>query len=351
MSSAVGTATDVVLALESVTKSYGDVVAVDRVSLDVERGELLAVLGPSGCGKSTLLRSVAGLVRINGGRIRTGGREVVGPRTWMPPERRSVGVVFQDSALFPHLSVAGNVAFGLARRAPDRDARAREMLALVGLEQMAERYPHELSGGEQQRVALARALAPGPSVVLLDEPFSHLDRNLRVHVREETVAVLRAAGATAVLVTHDQEEALAVGDRIAVMRTGRIEQVDVPTTVFHRPMSRFVATFMGEADFVPGSLTTGRARTVLGDLPVLPGTTAGPVEVMVRPHDLEVRPDEHGPATVARTEFRGATMLHELRLDDGAVLRALQPHTAPVPVGTRVAVRVVGDHPLVTFPA
>lgn len=341
----------VVLALDSVTKRYREVVAVDGVSLDVERGELLAVLGPSGCGKSTLLRSVAGLVRIDGGRIDAGGHQVAGPGTWVPPERRSVGVVFQDSALFPHLSVLDNVAFGLGRRERDRMSRAREMLGLVGLDALAQRYPHELSGGEQQRVALARALAPRPSVVLLDEPFSHLDRNLRVHVRDETVAVLRAAGATAVLVTHDQEEALAVGDRIAVMRSGRMEQVDLPATVFHRPANRFVATFMGEADFVAGSLTDGHAATALGDLAVHPGPAPGPVEVMVRPHDLTLAADDTGHATVLRTEFRGATISHDVRLDDGTVLRATQPHTAPLGVGSRVSVRVVGDHPLIAFPA
>lgn len=338
-----------VLALEAVSKRFGDVTAVDEVSLEVERGELLAVVGPSGCGKSTLLRAIAGLIRIDSGRIVISDQDVAGPKSWVPPERRSVGVVFQDSALFPHLDVAANVAFGLGRRDPHRFDRTREMLTLVGLEDLAERYPHELSGGEQQRVALARALAPGPNVVLLDEPFSQLDRNLRVRVREETVRVLRAAGATAVLVTHDQEEALAVGDRIAVTQAGRIEQVDVPEIVFHAPSSRFVATFMGEADFVPGSLSYGQVTTALGSLTVVPGTSPGAVEVMVRPHDLGVTPDEHGPAVVARTEFRGAEVLHYVAFDGGSTLRALTPHTAPLPVGTRVSVHPLSDHPLVAF--
>lgn len=339
-----------VLSLEDVTKRYGDVVAVDGVSLEVARGELVAVVGPSGCGKSTLLRSVAGLVRIDGGRIVAGGREVAGPGVWVPPERRAVGVVFQDSALFPHLSVERNVGFGLSRRDPTRGSRVREVLSLVGLEALAGRYPHELSGGETQRVALARALAPAPDVVLLDEPFSHLDRNLRVQVREETVTVLRQAGATAVLVTHDQEEALAVGDRIAVARAGRIEQVDAPEIVFHTPSSRFVATFMGEADFVPGALHGDHAATALGSLAVLPDGPSGSVDVMVRPHDLEAAPDSAGLAVVARTEFRGAAVLHHLVLDGGTTLRALLPHTSPVPVGTRVAVRSVAQHRLVAFP-
>jgi iron(III) transport system ATP-binding protein len=340
----------VVLSVDSVTKGYPGVVAVRDVSLELRQGEMVAVLGPSGCGKSTLLRAIAGLVRIDGGEIRTGDRLVAGPGTWVPPERRAVGMVFQDSALFPHLSVARNVAFGLPRDGPDRQERVQEMLRLVGLEKLADRYPHELSGGEQQRVALARALAPRPFVVLLDEPFSHLDRNLRAHVREETLHVLRAANATAVLVTHDQEEALAVGDRIAVMRSGRLEQVGVPTEVFHSPASRFVATFMGEADFLPGSVSGQKASTALGELVVQPGAPTGAVEVMVRPHDLAVSRHEHGQGVVASTEFRGATVLLGVELDDGTLLRVLQPHTVPVPVGTRVDVRAVAEHPLVAFP-
>jgi iron(III) transport system ATP-binding protein len=339
----------VVLSLDSVTKGYPGVVAVDDVSLRLRQGEILAVLGPSGCGKSTLLRAIAGLVRVDGGEIRTGDRLVAGRGTWVPPERRAVGMVFQDSALFPHLSVEGNVAFGLPRNLPDRRERVEEMLRLVGLRTLADRYPHELSGGEQQRVALARALAPRPFVVLLDEPFSHLDRNLRTQVREETLQVLRAAHATAVLVTHDQEEALAVGDRIAVMRSGRLEQVGVPTEVFHSPASRFVATFMGEADFLPGSVNGQKASTALGELAVQPGAPAGPVEVMVRPHDLVLSRDEHGNGVVVRTEFRGAASLLDVALDDGTRLRVLQPHTRPVATGIRVNVWSVAEHPLVAF--
>jgi iron(III) transport system ATP-binding protein len=337
------------LCLDAVTKRYGAVTAVDEVSLDVEQGQLLAVLGPSGCGKSTLLRAIAGLVRVDAGTIEAGGRRVAGPGVWVPPERRAIGMVFQDSALFPHLSVEDNVAFGLPRRARDRQPRAAEALALVGLEGLADRFPHELSGGEQQRVALARALAPRPVAVLLDEPFSHLDRNLRVRVRDETVAALRAAEATAVLVTHDQEEALAVGDRVAVMRAGRLEQVAEPADVFHSPASRFVATFLGEADFVPGSVRGHLASTPLGDLAVQQGAPAGDVEVMVRPHDLALTPDTEGQGVVARTEFRGATLLVTVTLDDGTTVRVVQPHTLPVPPGTRVAVRSVADHRLVAF--
>ncbi len=351
------------LDLDHVTKRYGATTALDDVSLTVSRGEMLAVVGPSGCGKSTLLRTVAGLVGVDGGRVRLAGREVAGPGVFVPPEKRGVAVVFQDLALFPHLSVAGNVAFGLgrvARRgAGERDERVAEVLDLVGLSHLSGRFPHELSGGEQQRVALARALAPRPSVVLLDEPFSHLDRGLAAHVRVEAVAVLRAADATVVLVTHDQDEALAVGDRVAVLRSGRIEQVGTPSQVFHSPASRFVATFLGEADFVPGQWDGASARTALGALPVV-GNGTGPVDVMTRPHDLTVLAEGSDLAadaaaaggavgTVVRTEFRGGSVLHHVRLADGSLLRALAPHTLAVPSGGRVVVPAPTDHALATF--
>ncbi len=337
-----------VLVLRDVCKRFGPVVALDGVSLEVESSELLAVVGPSGCGKSTMLRAIAGLVRVDSGRILAGAHEVVGPTTFVPPERRAVGVVFQDLALFPHLDVAGNVAFGLGRRLPDRDRQVREVLDLVGLGGLDRRYPHELSGGEQQRVALARALAPGPAVVLFDEPFSHLDRNLRTVVREHTVDVLRAAGATGVFVTHDQEEALAAGDRVAVMRAGRLEQVAAPEEVFHHPSSRFVATFLGEADFIPGRRTGDRVETVFGSLPVTE-TGSGHCQVMLRPHEVAVDADAAGTAVVVHTEFRGALVLHHVRLADGSVLRGMRPHSSPLAPGTAVRVRPLVDHPLAAF--
>jgi iron(III) transport system ATP-binding protein len=346
---AAGPATEPVLLLERVTKRFGDVLALDGVSLEVPRGELLAVLGPSGCGKSTMLRSVAGLTAIDGGRIVVEGREVAAPGAFVPPEQRQVGVVFQDLALFPHLSVRDNTAFGLPRRGPRHRSRVEEVLELVGIAALADRYPHELSGGEQQRVALARALAPGPSVVLFDEPFSHLDRNLRTEVREHTVAVLRADGATGVLVTHDQEEALAVGDRVAVLRSGRLEQVADPQTAFHTPATRFVATFLGEADFVRGERDGLEVETVFGRLPVTEAGS-GACDVMLRPHEVGVEADDAGPAVVSHTEFRGATVLHHLAFDDGTTLRGLRPHSTPLPVGTRARAVPLIDHPLAVFP-
>ena len=226
----------------------------------------------------------------------------------------------------------------------------------MGLGGLEHRYPHELSGGERQRVALARALAPRPAVVLFDEPFSHLDRNLRTTVRDHTVEVLRAARATGVFVTHDQDEALAIGDRVAVMRAGQFEQVSEPERVFHRPVNRFVATFLGEADFVPGERTGDRVATAFGLLPVHEGGSAsGRCLVMLRPHEVAVDEDAGAHAGVAavvtRTEFRGATVLHHVRLPDGTTLRGTRPHSAPLAVGAAVTVRAVVDHPLTAFPA
>ena len=343
------------LRLTGVTRRFGRHTAVDDVSLEVARGELIALVGPSGCGKSTLLMLVAGLQAPDAGIVEVGGRVVAGP-VWVPPEQRRVGVVFQDAALFPHLRVADNVAFGLPRGG--RGSRVEELLELVELAGLGARYPHELSGGQQQRVALARALAPRPDVVLFDEAFANLDTNLRGSVREQTVEVLRETGAAGVFVTHDQVEALAVADRVAVLRAGRLEHVAEPSAAFHRPGTRFCATFLGEADFLPGELShagddaAASARTELGDLPAHPPVAdagGGAVDVMLRPHEVEVDDDPDGPAVVVRREFRGAHVLHVVRLPSGALVRSLQPHTRTVAVGARVAVRVDRAHPLATF--
>nr|WP_222131767.1 ABC transporter ATP-binding protein [Pseudonocardia sp. C8] len=319
------------MALDGVGRRYGKVDAVRRLDLRVGDGELLAVVGPSGCGKSTALRLIAGLDRPDAGTVRLAGRLVAGPGTWVPPERRRVGVVFQDHALFPHLDVAGNVAFGLdGRPAAERRERVRTVLELVNLAGLAGRYPHELSGGEQQRVALARALAPEPAVLLLDEPFAHLDRGLRDQVRAETVAVLRRTGTTAVLVTHDQAEALAVGDRVAVLRAGRVEQLGTPPEVFHTPRNRFVATFLGEADFLPAADAgeIGAVAEADGDL------------VMLRPHDVTLRAAPDGDAVVLDREFRGGFTLYAVRLGSGRTLRALLPDSTSLRVGDRVVARI-----------
>lgn len=341
-----GSARDPVLVLESVTKRYGRSPAVRDFSLAVSDGEQVALVGPSGCGKSTTLRLVAGLEQPDEGHIRIGGTLVAGSGAWQPVERRRVGLVFQDHALFPHLTVAGNVAFGLdGAGAGHRRARVGAVLDLVEMTRFAGRYPHELSGGEQQRVALARALAPEPAVVLLDEPFSDLDRNLRVQIRAEVTVILREAGSTAVFVTHDQQEALAVGDRVAVMRAGRIEQLDVPERVFHAPANRFVATFMGDADFLPAHREDGRLLTEAGAVPVPAGLpSTGDIEVMARPHEVALHPDPQGDARVIGAEFQGAFVLYQVRLGSGRTLRSLQPHTTDYRPDTPLAVTLAHGH-------
>ncbi|HYN88168.1 MAG TPA: ABC transporter ATP-binding protein, partial [Ardenticatenaceae bacterium] len=230
-------------------KSFGDVRAVDNLSLAVRPGEVVAVLGPSGCGKTTALRLIAGFERPDAGEVRIGERVVAGRDTCLPPERRRVGLVFQNYALFPHMSVAENVAYGV-RRGQDRAARVREILSRVELDGLDARLPHELSGGQQQRVALARALAPQPEVLLMDEPFSNLDAGLRAQVRKEVREILRVTNTAVLFVTHDQEEALLMGDRVAILHAGAVEQVGAPADVFHTPATRFVAGFLGVADFI-----------------------------------------------------------------------------------------------------
>jgi iron(III) transport system ATP-binding protein len=244
-----------VIQLQNVSKRYwpGPVEAVADVSLDVREGEILTLLGPSGCGKTTTLRLIAGFEVPDSGSIHIGGRKVAGDRCWVPPERRGVGMVFQDYALFPHLTVGENVMFGLDNLTrSDRRPRAREVLRILDLNPYFDRYPHELSGGQQQRVALARALAPRPVVVLMDEPFSHLDAHLRNQVRDEVLGILRGTGVTCILVSHDQRDALAISDRVAVMNHGRLEQVGSPREIYKHPESVFVATFVGRTNLLQG---------------------------------------------------------------------------------------------------
>ena len=333
--------------LTGVVKRFGRTAAVDDVSLSVAEGELVALVGPSGCGKSTLLMLVAGLLEPDGGSISVGGRVVAGPRRWVPPEDRRVGVVFQDAALFPHLRVAENVAFGLPR-GRDRGGRVAELLELVDLPELGRRYPHELSGGQQQRVALARALAPRPEVVLFDEAFGNLDSGLRTSVREATVGALRETGAAGVFVTHDQAEALAVGERVAVMRDGRFEHVAEPAEAFHAPATRFSATLLGEADFLPGRQDGAVVDTEVGRLAATPAAT-GDVEVMLRPHEVVFTADPAGTGRVLRREFRGASYVYVLGLPSGAQVRSVQPHTVDVAPGSPVTLGVEAGHPVRSF--
>lgn len=352
---------DPVIECDGVSKSFGGTLAVDRASLQVDAGEIVSVLGPSGCGKTTLLRMIAGFEGVEAGAISIGGKRVSTPDSLTPPERRRVGMVFQDYALFPHLTVAGNVGFGLDGMSRDeRRERVVETLELVDLSELGHRYPHELSGGQQQRVAVARTLAPRPVAVLLDEPFSNLDAGMRSGVRGLVEGILRGRGVATVIVTHDREEAFSMADRVAVMNGGRIEQVDRPGDVFRTPASPFVARMTGTADFLPGVIAGGRATTEVGRLQWTGlgeeedgvDTTVGEgdeVSVLVRPDDFVVLPNPGGAATVVAREYRGDAVILVVRLASGATVRCRQGPYSDLPVGTLVDLAPSRAVPFVAF--
>lgn len=324
------------------TKSFGATEVLREVDLLVPHGATVALLGPSGCGKTTLLRSIAGLERPDSGTILIGGQAVHGTGVDLPPERRRVGMVFQDWALFPHLSVGANVGYGLTRD-ERRSGRIEESLELVGLGGFAGRLPSTLSGGQQQRVALARALAPRPRAILLDEPFSNLDTALRVQVRTEVHSLLSELDITTVFVTHDQEEAFVLGDEVAVMSEGVIAQQASPAQMYDAPASRWIAAFVGESNLLHGDAHGTSAVTRLGEVPLRQATT-GPVDVLVRPEHLRLESgpaadaDPHTLATVELVEFYGHDSVALVRFDDGAELRTRSAGAPRVRRGDRVTV-------------
>lgn len=348
-----------VLELEGITKEYGSETAVEDLSLSVRDGELLTLLGPSGCGKTTTLRTIAGLERPDEGTIRIGDDPVAGDR-FVSPENRDVGIVFQNFALVPHLSAAENVGFGLDDwDKEDREARVNDLLDLVGLQDHADSTPDELSGEQKQRIALARSLAPEPEILLLDEPFSNLDVDLRVEMREEVRRILKETGVTAISVTHDQEEAMSISDRVAVINDGRLMQIDDPEEVFQHPEFRFVAGFLGHAGFLSGYVTDDLVETALG--PVgrdrIHGLTTEydrtKIDVLVRPDDVIASPatEEDADGRVTYRRYLGPTDLYRIELENGDVVEAMHNHAERVSLDAPVTVDLAATHDLAWFPS
>ena len=369
------------LVCDALSKQFGKVLAVEGMNLSVAQGEILALVGPSGCGKTTALRLIAGFDQPDAGTVTLHGTVVGRPRSGLPPEKRRVGMVFQEGALFPHLTVEQNIAYGLPRSG-ERKQKVDQVLDLVGLTGLGHRMPHELSGGQQQRVALARALAPNPDILLLDEPFSNLDPKLREQVRRDVLEILKNSQITTVFVTHDQEEALFVGDTIAVMNNGRVEQSGPPEEIFHHPVTRFVAQFIGMVDFLPAWYEHGQLMTEVGSVkrstetlahiasPAFSssndtghfaeqGSIARAIEVMVRPDCLDCYPLAQVPAVNGQTrkpqgvivdrEFRGSFYLYTVALVSGNTVRCSLPHTADYPIGEEVEVALRQGHNLRPF--
>ena len=333
--------------------------AVDEVSFGLRAGDIGVLIGPSGCGKTTLLRAVAGLERVTAGEVRISGQLVGGAGAHVPAEERRVGMVFQDYALFPHIDVGHNVGFGIHRLPKaERNARIAEVLHLVGLPGIERHFPHELSGGQQQRIALARALAPKPQLLLLDEPFSNLDVDLRERLAHEIRAILKAAHATALFVTHDQLEAFAIGDVIGVMHEGRLHQWDDAYTLYHRPLTRFVADFIGHGVFAPATLREVNnqvlVQTPLGELgdvaecPLPSAFVSGECDVLLRADDIVHDDDAPVKAEIMRKAFRGSEFLYTLRLASGQTVLAHVPSHHDHKIGEWIGIRAEVDH-VVTF--
>lgn len=355
-----------ILRLEGVTKQFAQTTtaAVAEVTLKLLQGEILALLGPSGCGKTTLLRLIAGFEQPEVGTVEIAGRPIAGQGCWVPPEQRCLGMVFQDYALFPHLTVAENVAFGLRlsikRRGDAINCRenAARLVALVGLSGLENRYPHELSGGQQQRVALARALAPQPTLILLDEPLSNLDVQVRLRLREEVREILKATGTSGIFVTHDQEEALSIADQVAVMRQGRLEQIGTPEEIYTHPASRFVAEFVTQANFLPAQRRGQIWKTEVGYFDVapsnwmplidtLPGSDTG--DLMIREEDLLLKPAADAPVVIRTRRFLGREYRYCLQTPSGKELHARTTAETVLPVGMRVQL-AVAEQAIRVFP-
>jgi len=347
------TDTSALLSIQNIACQYGNHLVVHDFNLNIQRGDICCLLGPSGCGKTTVLRAIAGFQPITHGRIELDKRNISTAKDMLAPEHRNIGMVFQDYALFPHLSVCENITYGL--QAMDADAKediCQEMLALVKLPELGERYPHELSGGQQQRVALARALAPNPSVLLMDEPFSSLDVDLRRNLAVEVRDILKSRNITAVMVTHDQEEAFAFADKIGVLNQGGIEQWAPPFDLYHEPATRFVANFIGQGAFIPGHILDG--STVATEIGMIQGNRCydwlpdTPVEVLLRPDDIIHEETSIKRAEITHKVFAGTSSLYTLKLPTGSEVVAAFPSHHDYQIGDLVGINIEADH-LIAF--
>ncbi len=336
---------------EKLNKSFDIDSVLKNLNLKIIKGEIMAIVGPSGCGKTTTLRLIAGFEQPDSGKITLGEKVVADDKVYLPPEKRGVGMVFQDFALFPHLTVAENISFGI-KNIPQENIRDETdyLLNLVALNNLGDRYPHELSGGQRQRVSLARALAPKPDLILMDEPFSNIDADRRLLIREEVRKILKKLKATAIFVTHDQEEALYMGDRLAVMNNGEIEQMGTPEIVYQQPKTRFVAEFMGNTEFIPGVISKKGIKTEIGyleqeyDLPL--GTE---IEIAVRFDDLKIKKSKKPNAIVLARHFKGSINIYRLQLSSGLTLHAYAKHTKTFKTGKFVKVKLDPGHDLTCF--
>lgn len=338
-----------IIGIHGVVKHLGqeNITAVDDLNLEVNRGQILTILGPSGCGKTTTLRLVAGFESPDAGVVLIDGISVAGNGIFVPPEKRNVGIVLQEFALFPHMNVKQNIAFGLiGMNRTESNMRVKAMIDLTGLQGLEERYPHQLSGGQQQRVALARALAPSPSIVLLDEPFASIDPDLRSRVRIDLKRILKEAGVTAIFVTHDQEEAFSIADRIVVMNKGKVHQIGTPMEIYLNPNDRFVAEFVGHADFISGRIHSAKILTELGEFSLNSNnvTDGDDVNIMLRPSDVDIVPTELGIGTIDSVEFRGHEVLYSIKLKSGQIIHSSQRSSYVSEIGTPVNVIVHSKH-------